>query len=81
MRHTQKKLSFTSFLTVTTKKLRLTFCYCRLRQFAFCQSLHIILKTFTLTCSSIGKSKYKTYPRYIVIIERKEIVVIQLTKY
>ena len=32
--------------------------------------LHIIPKTFTLTYPSINKSKYKTHPKYIVIVER-----------
>ena len=31
---------------------------------------HIFLTKFTLTCQSINKSKYKTHPRYIAIIER-----------
>ena len=33
-------------------------------------NLHIIRKTFTLTYPCIEKSKYKTHPRYIVIIAR-----------
>ena len=32
--------------------------------------IHIIHNFFTLTYASIDKSKYKTHPRYIVIIER-----------
>lgn len=33
-------------------------------------NLDIILKTFALTYQSINKSKYKTHPTYIVIIQR-----------
>ena len=32
--------------------------------------LHIIPKIFALTDPSIEKSKYKTHPKYIVIVER-----------
>ena len=62
---------FRFFPTATTKKPRPTFCHCRLPQFAFCiVKLHITLKTFTLAYPGVSKSKYKTHPRYTVIIKR-----------
>ena len=68
----KRKLSHLPLPTATLKKLRPTFCHCRIPQFvSSAANLYIICKTFILSYPSINKSKYKSHPRFdIAIIKR-----------
>ena len=68
----KRKLSYLPLPTATLKKLRPTFCHCRIPQFvSSTANLYIICKTFILSYPSINKSKYKSHPRFdIAIIKR-----------
>ena len=68
----KRKLSYLPLPTATLKKLRPTFCHCRIPQFvSSTANLYIICKTFILPYPSINKSKYKSHPRFdIAIIKR-----------
>ena len=66
VRKGKQKLSFSSLLLGTAKKLRLSFFHSRL----VTENLPNIHKTFTLTYPSVNKSKFKVHPRNIVIVKR-----------
>ena len=65
------KRSFPSLSTATAKKSHLTSATAGLLSLpSATANLYTIHKTFTLTNSSIDKSKFVIHPRYTVIIRR-----------
>ena len=66
-----EKLSLPSLSSAPAKKPATTFCHCRLPQLTLyhCESIPY-LQTFNLTHPSIGKSRFKTQPRNVVIAEK-----------
>ena len=74
-RHTQwekkkKKLLFTSLSSVPAKKPTPSAAGGFFNSFSATANLHYIYKTFNLTHSSVGKSKFETHQTCIEIIKR-----------